>query len=1005
MKKNLLSVLFAFLGLWMCNMQAHALTEVGGVYQIANADDLQEFSDLVADGQGGANAVLTADIDLSGYSWLPIGSVYSTYYGTFDGQEHRIMNMIIDTEDEYQGLFGVLSNGAHIKNVIIDSSCSVHGARFVGGIAGGSNGKGSITIECCGNEGEITATEQNAAGIIGVSMNSECGFIIRNCYNAGFVGGARECAAISGWCGNSGSVVENCYNLGTIDGVDGRNYLYRNGNTKASNNYCNYEGQGTFFNDYEYLSMDGSLCYLINGNQSSEVVWYQNLDNGEDQDFYPVPFSSHGVVYAIGTLNCDGTPATSDGFSNTNQSIVTPHNYYNGVCQVCGYTDMGYTTQSGGYYELSTPEHLNWFAAAVKFGHNEIKGKLMNDIDFSKYTQMDVTIGMQNPRFKGAFDGQEHTITVKYNCSHDTIALFRCIEDATIERLVVAGEVKTSRKFGAGLFAAGWGTNVIKNCIIKANLISTFEGDSWENTETGETGVNYDATHGGLCCFAHGNCTILNCAVLGDIDAELSEGSAAVMGYPNGGSNVKIQNCFIGGTYILSSNNALITRNNGAIVENCYYLDTNSLFDSYEATAVTAAQIASGELAFLLNESVSGGTNWYQNIGSDDMPVPFNSHRIVYAVGTLRCDGTPDALTYTNTNGTPERPNHKFDADGICENCGARLISTADQLFDYAADLNVGAADGSIEIILANDINMKAISGYTGIGTRDYPFSGSFDGKGHRITNMLIDAPLEGEGGNNIGLFGVVGGETSSSVVTIKNVVIDSSCEIFGAGYAAGIVGCAKGKGKLIIENCGNEAPVTVEGANAAGILGVDDLGGMLITIRNCYNTGEIVGGRESAGISGWLGKNAVVENCYNTGDVAGLDGTNTFGRSDGGSAQYINCYETIGSQVVTIDASKVSSGELCWLLNGKVNGGEVFFQTIGTDDHPIFDPTHGKVYEKNGTYTNTATAIEAVEVATKTNGTVEAVFSANGTRQAGLQRGINIVKMSNGQVRKVIVK
>ena len=448
MMKNLLVAFVAVVAFFCGSTDAYGLDKVGDVYQIANADDLIEFSDLVA--------VLTDDIDLSGYEWFPIGTPSSTYSGTFDGQEHRIYNMEVNTEDEYQGLFGVISNGAHIMNIIIDSSCIIHGARFVGGIAGGSNGGGSITIENCGNEGEVTATEQNAAGIIGVSMMSQCTFIIRNCYNVGFVGGVRESAAISGWCGDNGSVVENCWNMGTLD-------------------------------------------------------------------------------------------------------------------------------------------------------------------------------------------GQEHEIKVDYNCVHDTIALFRCIEDALIERLVVSGEVKTSRKFAAGLFAAGWGTNVIRNCIIKTNIISNFEGDYWENTETSESGYDYDATHGGLCCFAHGTCTITNCAVLGDLIAELSEGSAGIMGYPNGGSNVKITNCLVAGNFALSNNNALITRPNGAVVENCYYVDNGFAFDSNEAEEITSDIFATGELAYLLNGRVSGGTNWYQTIDTDEMPVPFASHKIVYLIGTLRCDGTPDA--------------------------------------------------------------------------------------------------------------------------------------------------------------------------------------------------------------------------------------------------------------------------------------------------------------------------------------------------------------------------
>lgn len=997
MKKNLLVALFAVVALCWGSSKVYALDEIDGVYQIANADDLCEFSDMVAYGNGNINAVLTDDIDLSGYEWLTIGSTASTYCGTFDGQQHRILGMEINNEDEYQGLFGVLSSGAHIKNLIIDSSCTIHGARYVGGIAGGTNGGGSITIENCGNEAEVTATEQNAAGIIGVSMSTACTFIIRNCYNVGFVGGSRESAAISGWCGPN-SIVENCWSVSTIAGQDGNHYLYRNDATEGKNNYSNYRGQGTYIDENEYTGMDGSLAYFVNGNQSDDVVWYQNID-GDDIDLWPVPFSSHGIVYAVGTLNCDGTPASSEGYSNTNMSTPTPHSYYKGICEVCGYTDMSYTTKSNDYYELYTDDHLNWFAAAVKFGHNEIKGKLMNDIDFSKYTGMDVTIGQETKRFKGAFDGQEHEIKVDYNCVHDTIALFRCIENALIERLVVSGEVKTSRKFAAGLFAAGWGNNTIRNCIIKTNITSTFEGDPWVNETEGTSGTNYDATHGGLCCFAHGTCTITNCAVLGDLKAEVSEGSAGIMGYPNGGSNVKITNCLVAGNIAVSNNNALITRSNGAKVENCYYVDNGFAFDVVEAEPVTTDMFATGELAYLLNGHVSGGTNWYQNIDSDDMPVPFASHKKVYQIGTLKCNGEPADVAYTNTPGDATRPEHQYDADGVCIVCGARLISNAEQLDNYAIDLSVGSADANIEITLANDIDMESISGFRGIGTRENPFSGTFDGQGHHIKNMLIDVAIEGdEIGNNIGLFGAVNGN-----VTIKNVVIDSSCEIFGNGYAAGIVGCTMG-GSLTIENCGNEALVNVSGANAAGILGVNDMSRAKVTITNCYNTGEIVGGRESAGLSGWLGDGAVVTNCYNTGDVSGIDGEErTFARH-GSSPTFTNCYETIDDQVNTVTSDQVKSGELCFLLNGKVNGGEVFFQTIGTDDHPIFDPTHGKVYEKNGTYSNTATAIEAVKTV-KENGKVEGIFSVNGARQNTLQRGVNIVKMSDGRVKKVIVK
>ncbi len=175
MKKNLLFVLLSMIGLWMGGQRAFALDQQDGVYQIANAQDLEDFSNMVASGNGSISGALTADIDLSGFTHQPIGTVSSPFSGTFDGQQHFVRNMSLEMpEAEYVGLFGVLNDGAYIKNVIVDWSCFVSGKRFVAGIAGGTNGGGVVTFENCGNEASIGAAEENAAGICGVSMSSAC---------------------------------------------------------------------------------------------------------------------------------------------------------------------------------------------------------------------------------------------------------------------------------------------------------------------------------------------------------------------------------------------------------------------------------------------------------------------------------------------------------------------------------------------------------------------------------------------------------------------------------------------------------------------------------------------------------------------------------------------------------------------------------------------------------------------------------------------------------------
>ena len=76
MKKNLLIVFLTCLACLTGSQKAFALGQDGdGVYQIGNAQDLVEFSNLVASGNGGINAVLTADIDMSGVTYQPAGTV------------------------------------------------------------------------------------------------------------------------------------------------------------------------------------------------------------------------------------------------------------------------------------------------------------------------------------------------------------------------------------------------------------------------------------------------------------------------------------------------------------------------------------------------------------------------------------------------------------------------------------------------------------------------------------------------------------------------------------------------------------------------------------------------------------------------------------------------------------------------------------------------------------------------------------------------------------------
>ncbi len=100
-------------------------------YLIGSADELKLMAENVNSGSG-ANAYykLTADIDLGGSEWTPIGfnnaealDPYSTTFsGVFDGDGHTVSNLTITKDGTaYIGFFGFV-NGGTVKNFNIDNA-------------------------------------------------------------------------------------------------------------------------------------------------------------------------------------------------------------------------------------------------------------------------------------------------------------------------------------------------------------------------------------------------------------------------------------------------------------------------------------------------------------------------------------------------------------------------------------------------------------------------------------------------------------------------------------------------------------------------------------------------------------------------------------------------------------------------------------------------------------------------------------------------------------------
>ncbi len=110
--------------------------EALSAFIISDADDLTEFRDLVNAGLNNMDAKLTADIDLTGVTWVPIGTDTRNYLATFDGDNYTISNLTINNANSNQALFGYTGGNSLIKNLKMDNVTITTTSNFAGAVVG-----------------------------------------------------------------------------------------------------------------------------------------------------------------------------------------------------------------------------------------------------------------------------------------------------------------------------------------------------------------------------------------------------------------------------------------------------------------------------------------------------------------------------------------------------------------------------------------------------------------------------------------------------------------------------------------------------------------------------------------------------------------------------------------------------------------------------------------------------------------------------------------------------
>ena len=919
-----------------------AVKNAENVYEISNAGQLYWFASEV-NGGNCVNAVLTKDIvvnkgDVAGCEgtktegwreWTPIFYYFDQSMGDFDGKGHTISGLYCNDKNKDAGLFE-RAGYIRISNVGVINSY-IKGKENAGGITAKNDSYGSI----------------------------------RNCYSICTVSGYDDNAKVGGICGSSSYEIENCYSVSN-GGVCSAN--------SATIGNCYYlsdsetdDIDGTTAKTAEQFK-NGEVCYLLNGGKSDETVaFYQTI--GEDD--YPVLDSTHKVVYA--DTDCDGSALNYTNGSDVSQS---DHDWDdNGFCKNYP-THYQKPEEVNGVYQIANAGQLYWFAAYVNtydydnatYPNVAANAVLTADItvnegDVAGYDgtkaegwRVWTPIAPNRATYAGKFDGQGHTISGLYFNNEDIddgkyVGLFGHMENGgEIQNVGLKNSYFRGRNYIGGICGSNYKTGTIRNCYSEANV----------------TGVVVGADIGGVV--GENNGTVENCYNTGNVVGNKWVGG--VCGYNDGTNN----NCYNTGKVTGTSDvGGVCGQNDGGTLANCYYLADSETNNNDGTFGKTAEQFASGEVAYLLNDSKSTDVAFCQNLDNgeptDATPVLDSTHGTVYQF--TNCN---HADTYTN-NKDAKSGDHSWDDNGFCRYNDSHYaepeqvnsvyqIENAGQLYWFAALVNTEEngtyPNASANAVLTKDIVVNenvlnedgtlntsgTFRDWTPIGERSVKYAGKFNGQNHTISGLYYN-----DNYYQVGLFSYVDSGTISNVGVIDSYLKSSDTW----GVAGGI--------------CGTNLNGTIENCYSSGrIYGEDSSGGISGSnhgiIKNCYNISTLEGGNGEigSGVGGICGYNTgIIENCHSVGkieNVVGYNGglcgyncgtiKNSYFNSDVYAGDYIGIYNGVGTieNVSAKTTAEFASGEVCYLLNGDQTK-IAFYQTIGKDDYPVLDSTRGQVYEK----------------------------------------------------------
>lgn len=415
-------------------------------------------------------------------------------------------------------------------------------------------------------------------------------------------------------------------------------------------------------------------------------------------------------------------------------------------------------TEESGWYLISEPGELAWFARLINGGiddndHTNAKAKLTEDLDFSAYTGYNWTpIGTEDNPFSGIFDGNSHTISGLKSSGADRAGLFGYADGASISKLIVNGCDFSGNKSAAAM-CGSVGTNGVT-----FNFCGSYDNTLAETSTAGFAGISA------------GKVTLDRCYTA-DRDK-----------FSDGNNRVSV-------SYAISGNAA--------------------------DDAMTEAQFKSGELTYALNNGLDKAV-WFQTINTQAYPqfsgdtVYKTSPCVSYTNDSAKTNkphviGDDDKCKVCGERGIPKKNSN-----------GQYELSSKLHMLWFAKNFS----SGEDSAVLMDNIDMKDAE-WTPIGTADKPFSGNFDGNGHTISGLNYSGEYAGLFGymnngtiSNIKLAdsSFANGTASGGICAVNNGGTIENCAVDNVAVSGGTAGGICGQNSGTITDCFFSGNVSSDG-------------------------------------------------------------------------------------------------------------------------------------------------------------------------------------------------